>query len=197
MKLTEMNLELAQNLMNWWIETGDSRIDEFKNPDLLYSLMFQDGGKSQFYAIPELLLIVNSIVAGKNAVIYEIGILGDGYDTREAKRELIEIVKEYNLKRLTFICPSPVTLFSTKLKDLGFKYEGRMRHAAIYNGKLCDVDIFGFYSVKPQSRRRRGRRKKDSFKDYNGAGIRQPDTLHGEETRSRDLERELQPAGIS
>lgn len=159
MKIQEMNLELANQLMSWWIETGDCRSDEMKDPDFLYNLLFNDGGKSQFYAIPGVLFILSHIVPGSSGVVFEMG-LQSIFDAKEAKKQLIEMVREYDLKRLTFLTPSPITALSPTLKTIGFKYEGRMRHACMYNGKLADVDIFGFYSVKPNKRRRRGRRDK-------------------------------------
>lgn len=188
-----MNLELAQEIMNWWAETEDSRVDEAKNPDVLYNALF-DGGKSQFYKIPGLLFIVTNITPEKSAVIYDIGIVQDKYDSKEAKNELISIVREYGLKRLTFASPSCVTQFAARLKALGFNYEGRMKHAAIYNGKLADIDLYGFYSVKPANRRRRGRRngrKESSFKVTNGASSGGSDSLYGEKKRSPDLEGEV------
>lgn len=157
MKIQEMNLELAQGLMNTWIETGDCRSDEMKDPDMLYNMLFNDGGKSQFYMIPGVVFILSHIIPGSSGVLFEMGMQGI-FDQKEAKKQLIEMVREYELKRLTFLTPSPITALSPVLKSIGFKYEGRMRHACMYNGKLSDVDIFGFYSVKPSKRRRRGRR---------------------------------------
>lgn len=195
MKLTEMTLELAQDLMKWWMETEDSRIDEMKNPDVLYNMFF-DGGQSQFYLIDDLLFIVTNINPGRSAVVYELGILGNDYNQKEAKDELIKIVRDYDLKRLTFACSSCVNAFAAKLKPLGFKYEGRMRHAAIYNGKLTDIDLYGFYSVKPSKRRRRGRRAKQesTLEVRNGASVAGSGAYDAQDrtpSRSRSLEGEV------
>ena len=162
-----MNLDLAKKLMNWWIETGDARVDEAKDPDMLYNSFF-DNGLTQFYCVPEALLMVTNINKGSSGILYELGILEGKYDVKELKDELISVVREYDLKRLTFACPSCVNAYSNILKPLGFKFEGRMKFAGTYNGKLCDIDLYGFYSVKPAKRRRRGRRndKKDSKNSF-------------------------------
>ena len=167
MKITEMNLDLAKKLMNWWIETGDARVDEAKDPDMLYNSFF-DNGVTQFYTVPGALLMATNINPTAGAILYELGLLGESYDVVEVKNELISIVREYDLKRLTFACPSCVNAYSNILKPLGFKFEGRMKFAGTYNGKLCDIDLYGFYSVKPAKRRRRGRRndKKDSKNSF-------------------------------
>ena len=182
-------MELAENLMSWWIEDGDSKSDNLKNPDFLYNLMFQDNGRSQFYLIEGLLFIVSNI-AGGSAIVLELGLAEGKYDPKAAKNELINIVREHELHRLSFGCPSAVTAFYPKLKELGFKREGRLKYACNYNGKLADVDLFGFYSIKPEKhRRRRGRRngkQKGSFKNPNGSGTsgRRKNFSHGEAARS-------------
>lgn len=184
-----MNLELAQNLLNWWIETGNHRIDEMKDPEVMWSLMFEDPSKPPFYSVSNVLFIVTNIVPGRSAVLYELGILDGDYDPKEVKRELINIVKEYELKRLTFASSSCVTGFAPKLKELGFKYEGRMKFAAYYNGKISDIDLYGFYSIKPAKRRRRGRRdgRKESTIQSNSrpsdSSVEQ-DSKNNEEARS-------------
>jgi hypothetical protein len=158
MKLTEMNLTLAQDLMNWWIDTSDERFDSWKNPDVLYNALFNDGGKAQFYQIPGVFIIATDIIPGNDANLFQMGLLGQ-YDASEAKNELINIAREYKLNRLTFTAPSAVNAFLPALKSIGFKHEGRLRYAGVYNGQTSDVDIFGFYSIKPEKhRKRRGRR---------------------------------------
>ena len=195
MKLKEMSLPLAQELMKWWVDTGNARVDEAKNPDVMYRMLFEDGANTQFYSIPGVLLILTNIKPGSSGVLYEMGVLDEEYDGKEAKNALINIVREYSLKRLTFACPSCVNAYSGKLKALGFKFEGRMKFAATYNGKLADIDIYGFYSIKPAKRRRRGRRGKQESAIQ---GNNRPsdltvgqDSSHGEETRGGSPEGEL------
>lgn len=195
MKITEMSLPLAQELMKWWVDTGEARVDEAKNPDVMYRMLFQDGAMTQFYTIPGVLFILTSINTGASGILYEMGVLNEEYDAKEAKNELISIVREYDLNRLTFACPSCVTAYSGKLKALGFKFEGRMKFAATYNGKLSDIDLYGFYSIKPAKRRRRGRRGKQESafqSDHRPGNLAvEQDSSHGEETRRGDSEGEL------
>ena len=161
MKLTNMTLELAKNLMDQWIEEGDSRPDGQKDPDLLYHLLFEDGGKSQFYKTTNLLWILHEFQPAWGGGLFQLGMLTKDYDPKEGKKELISILREYEFKRLSFICPSPITAFAPKLREIGFKYEGRLKYSCVYNGKLADSDLYGFYSIKPETkRRRRGRRAK-------------------------------------
>lgn len=165
MKLTEMNLDLASHLMYWWVETSTTRYDALKDPDVLFNTMFNDGGKSNFYLIPGLLFIVTDVIPGAVGTIYEAGLLTDKYNKAEAKQELISIVREYSLNRLSYMSPSPVTALSSALKNIGFKYEGRLKYSCIYNGLLADMDLYGFYSVMPEKARRRRGRRRDARKE--------------------------------
>jgi hypothetical protein len=192
MKLTEMNLKLAEELMSWWINTGITRHDNLKDPDVLFNTMFNDGGKSQFYALPGLLFIVTDILPGVTGTLYEVGALKKNYDPKEAKHELVGIVKEFSLNRLTYSCPSAVTGLSSAMKDMGLKYEGRVKYSCIYNGILGDTDLYGFYSIMPErARRRRGRRnarKEAPIANGTGNFAAEQDSFNGEEIRSRNPE---------
>lgn len=171
---------MFSELQKIWKKNAPEMPDTLRDVENLQFLLFEDGGRSQWYILDDddkdVVFFLTNVVPGLSATFY-------GLNLQEAPRDLAikqlrEIMREFDLRRLTLTIPAPVVELQRIVTGLGFWPEGRAKDAAIYNGDYTDMDWFGFYRSevehgkvalsgpaavdldKPKKRRRRSRRKK-------------------------------------
>ncbi len=179
MKITNMPEGFLKELVIQWEKNSPLMPDADRPVDSLYYLLASDSGASQWYVLTpdtDVVFYLRGVIPGVSAVFAALN-LGDA-NASLVKTELREIMREYDLRRLTLTVPAPVVEITRIAQSLGFWPEGRMKDATVYNGEYTDLDILGFYrsevedgkiSVsgpaavdvgKVKKRRRRSRRKK-------------------------------------
>jgi hypothetical protein len=180
MKITRMPDELYLGLEDIWTDNAPEMPDVLRDVSNLQFLLFDDGGGSQWYILDEddkdIVFFLTNIVPGLSATFYGLNLKDASIP--KAREQLKEIMREFDLRRLTYTIPAPVVELARIAQSLGFWPEGRAKEAAIYNGEYTDMDWFGFYRSevedakvalsgpaavgldKPKKRRRRSRRKK-------------------------------------
>lgn len=74
------------------------------------------------------------------------------------RKILKEQMNQSGLVRVTAIVPVDVQEYTAYLKEIGFRKEGTMRKAILYDGELHDAHVMGFLLTDKRGRkRRRGR----------------------------------------
>lgn len=117
---------------------------------------------TQVYALPEdsFLLLRNALVG--NGSVVQIISPGEKLFPQlgETQQVLAEAVREYRLRRVSVIAPSPIEWRDYKL--LGFKHEGRVRKGALFNNQWTDVEMLGAleHEIGKSHRRTRKRYRK-------------------------------------
>ena len=170
MKIQELSLELYSQLKEAWAGNAERMQDADRDVAVLDYLLFQDGGDSQWYQVEghRTWLFVRNVVPGLSASLWALNMDGPAA-LPSAKITLDEIMSEFQLQRLTVSIPSPLVKVAHAAQQLGFRHEGRLRSAMVYNGRVVDADIFGLIAEDPQTpretpkrrrRRRRSRRRK-------------------------------------
>lgn len=185
-KLQDMTLELLELLRAAWQKNGHNMADADRPSEVLDFLLFQDGGDSQWYEVPGHLawIYVRNVVPGLSADFHALNLEGERAFNVEQVRGLIrEIMREYDLRRLTMVLPAPVTQIQAAAVKLGFAIEGRLVDACIYEGQYTDGILMGFYrgnvekiALSPAARgapKRRRRRRSRRRKKVNGGQLQQ------------------------
>ena len=175
MKIQELSLELYGQIKSAWAANSERMQDADRDGAVLDYLLFQDGGDSQWYQVEghRTWLFVRNVVPGLSASLWALNMDGPAA-LPSAKITLDEIMSEFQLQRLTVSIPSPLVKVAHAAQQLGFRHEGRLRSAMVYNGRVVDADIFGLTlnegnttpsqgtneTPKRRRRRRRSRRRK-------------------------------------
>lgn len=185
MKVTNMPEPFFRELQVQWEKNQEAMADVDRSTDNLRYLLTSDGGDSQWYVLPDtdVVFYLRNVVPGVSAIFYALNL--EQANPEVAKSEIRDIMREFDLRRLTLALPAPVLSLARVAQRLGFWPEGRMKDATLYNGDYTDVDIFGFYRSeveegsipisgpaavdpgKPKKRRRRSRRKKNKIAQEN------------------------------
>jgi hypothetical protein len=172
--------KMLDGIVRIWEANAPEMPDTLRDIDNLRFLLYEDGGRSQWYILDEddkdIVFFLTNVVPGLSATFYGLN-LHDA-PIPKAREQLKEIMREFDLRRLTYTIPAPVVELARIAQRLGFWPEGRAKDAVIYNGEYTDMDWFGFYRSevedakvvlsgpaavgldKPKKRRRRSRRKK-------------------------------------
>ncbi len=178
MKITNMPEAFFKELKIQWEKNSELMPDNERHIDNLLYLLTSDGGDSQWYVLPDtdVVFYIRNVIPGVSAVFFALNL--DTAEPVDAKEEIKGIMREFDLRRLTYAVPAPVLTTLRAAQRIGFWPEGRMKDATLYNGGYADVDILGFYRAevedgkvpvsgpaavdpgKTKKRRRRSRRKK-------------------------------------
>lgn len=178
MKITRLKEHVLTELTRLWKDNAQYMPDPDRDVKNLIYLLTSDAGDSQWYVIGEgdTVFYIRNVIPNLSAVMFTLNILET--TPEEAKSEIRDIMREYDLRRLTYTVPAPVVDITRVAQRIGFWPEGRMKDAIFYDGKYADLDLFGFYRSevedgkisltgpaavqpgKPKKRRRRSRRKK-------------------------------------
>lgn len=178
MKITRLPVHAVKELEVLWNKNTPYMADADRPIQNLVYLLTSDNGDSQWYVIDDsdVVFFIRNVIPGVSATFGALNL--HEANPGKAKDELRVIMREFDLRRLTYLIPAPVIKLVRCATRLGFWPEGRMKDAVIYEGKYVDTDVLGFYrsevedgrvSVsgpaavdpgKPKKRRRRSRRKK-------------------------------------
>jgi hypothetical protein len=147
--------------------------DSDKDPSVLDYLLGEDGGDSQWYEMEDAWIYIRNVIPGLGADVHFLCPDGLNGSTRSV---LKDVMREYDLRRLTLAVPAPVTALQDEVAKVGFVREGRLRDATFYGGQYADIVLMGFHRSevekglpltqaakgKKKRRRRRSRRKAQS-----------------------------------
>jgi len=185
-KIQDMSVALLQLLRAAWAKNGRHMADADRPPEVLEFLLFQDGGDSQWYEIPGHLawIYVRNVVPGLSADFHALNLEGEqAFNVEKVRGVVREIMREYDLRRLTMVLPAPVTNVAGAAARLGFQIEGRLVDACIYDGQFADGLVMGFYrgnvekvALSPAAQaapKRRRRRRSRRRKQVNAQGLQQ------------------------
>jgi hypothetical protein len=177
-KITRLEEKAIKELTQQWEKNAKHMADADRPLENLAYLLSQDGGDSQWYVVGEtdVVFFIRNVTPGLSAVFYSLNL--EEAEPAAAKDEIRAIMREFDLRRLTYTIPTPIVSLARVAQRVGFWPEGRMKDAVLYDGKYTDLDLFGFYRAevedgkvsisgpaaidpgKPKKRRRRSRRKK-------------------------------------
>jgi hypothetical protein len=179
MKIRNVNAAMLTDMLKLWNETAPGRADSLRDPNTLRYLMMEDGGDSQWYVVePATVLVINGITPGLSADFLIMN--GEPGDYPAIKKELQAIMREYDLRRITWATPANVQAWTEVARRLKFTPEGRLKDGLTFDGDYVDAVIFGLHRSAVESyslpaisgpaaenlaprkkrRRRRSRRKK-------------------------------------
>jgi len=145
MLLDQMTPEAYEALHAIWDDAAERLPDEMRDPDLLDFWLFKDQGATKIYVVDETATVVvaGDLRPGLSATVMILN--PEVADPGAIRRELWEVMGEFELNRLTANVPGPVKDVQRILKTVGFRREGHLRRATFWNGRLCGVDIYGMY----------------------------------------------------
>lgn len=177
MRLSGADEELLRKLANAWVKNSIRMQDADRPLDVLAFVLQETDSVWYQLGSYDAWLYIRDIVPGRRATLHALNLDGNRAADRDLIRtELLEIMREWDLRRLDVVIPSPVVDLKGLLFWLGFVHEGQLRDAAVFNGEFTDSDIFGLLRrevehdpisglapppKKDKKRRRRGRRKKN------------------------------------
>lgn len=152
-----MNLSLATSILDTWDNYSHRLVDDDRTTTRLASLLRPDTGAA-WYPSPT----TGYFFIEQAGLFGNITLLGDK-DPRSWRKSVRDAMLENALARVTAWVPSPVNEYKSFLRAIGFRPEGKMKLAAIYNNQFVDLDVYGFMiDYKSPRRRRRGRRKAET-----------------------------------
>jgi hypothetical protein len=181
MKIRNVNAAMLTDMLKLWNETSPARQDDLRSQETLRYLMLEDGGDSQWYVVePSTVITIRGIQPGLTANFLIMN--GEPGDYPAIKRELQGIMREYDLRRLTWTTPACVNEWAEVARRLGFVPEGRLKDGITFDNHYSDSNVFGLHRGSVESytlpaisgkaaedlaprkkrRRRRSRRKKKS-----------------------------------
>ena len=144
MKLTEATPEVLEKLESAWYR-AQKRMEDVDRPiEVLAHVLTQTD--SQWYQLKgyDAWLYVRNIVPGRDASLHALNMDGKrALDRDLIRRELLAIMREWDLRRLTAVLPAPVVDLKAILYWLGFEVEGRIRDACVFNQEFTDTEVFG------------------------------------------------------
>ena len=161
MRMGELTLEKYNLLREAWFQNSKNMADDDRPVDVLDYLLFQDGGTT-WYEMPEHFtwLYVRNVTPGRSADFHALNL--DGWNAVSDIRTypfVLELMQDQGVHRLSMALPAPAVDVIEASKTLGFRVEGRMREAAVMNGRYVDALILG---LVPEARKRRRKRKKNA-----------------------------------
>ena len=177
-RLEDLKSEEFTLLHEAWAIAEKERIDALRGSESLNNILF---GGAVFYRISDhkAWIYVFHIVSGLGADMALVS-LDDAVEKDAFLATAKEVMRDYDLRRLSAYVPAPVTRIQHRLGKVGFEAEGRLKDATFYDERYTDMVILGFYrseveSTKvpltsaakgktPRKRVRRSRRKKASEK---------------------------------
>jgi len=184
MKLTGLNQEIYEELLQLWSNTDPERPDMERGVRLLDHMLFDDGGASVWYVVPPTgVFIMTNIVPGFGANLTPVALYT--VDAETAKAELRSVMREYDLRRITATVPAPILAVQRNLHQIGFAEEGRLRDGTTYDADFTDAIVLGLHRSeveriptpiagpagrdvgKPRRRRRRRSRRNKKVTEEN------------------------------
>jgi hypothetical protein len=136
-------------LMDAWILNWD-RMSDPRRP--IPALARELTGTTEFTRLGDRDWLCASTVSttSQNAIVTVLG----NEESSRLRKTLKEKMNESGLVRVTAIVPVDASEYTAYLKELGFRQEGTMRQAILYNDQLTDAHILGFLLTDKRGRRR-------------------------------------------
>lgn len=175
MKVDTLTNEVAAEIEAAWTRSWKNQPDYARDWSYVAWLLTQsdmqlyrlEGHRSWIY--------LTNITPGVEATMHALNLEGQGgVDPPAARQEILNAMREFNLHRLTVTIPAAFHKLNAATKKLGFRREGKMREAAVYDGKYVDMNVYGLMrrevehdevkSVAPPLRKKRRRRRRSRRK---------------------------------
>ena len=157
-RLTELTPQLQQEIGAAWAATMPRMFDVERSMQALI-IPIAEENNTQWYSLPNgnFMILRNAIVGG-SASLQFLTLADETIPELESAREqLVDAVKQYQLKRITVTYPTVLPWRDFKL--LGFKHEGRIRQSVLFNGEWIDAEILGALDNEIGISRRRRRKR--------------------------------------
>jgi len=176
MRLTEANEETLEKLARAWQRASGRMADEDRPLEVLAHVLHQTD--STWYQLGgyDAWMYIRDIRSGHMASLHALNLDGArALDRDLIRRELLVMMRDFDLRRLNVLMPAPVVDVKAILYWLGFECEGRIRDACLFDGAFTDSEIFGILRrelehdaiqevapppQKEKKRRRRSRRNR-------------------------------------
>lgn len=164
-KITRMTAELYVKLVEAWHKNSVRMCDADRGLETLEYRLFNDGRTVWYQGPGQSWMYISEIAYGGNANLHVLNLDGQAAVQVDKVRPILqEMFREHALQRMSIWIPSPLVRIAHAAQQIGFTPEGRLRDAAIYSGRLVDVEIFGLVrseieeDKKPSKKRKRTRR---------------------------------------
>lgn len=175
-RVTDLKADEYTLLHEAWALSEKERIDGQRNAEILENHIF---GGTVFYRVPnhKAWILLSHVAHGLNGNVQVLS-LDDTVEKGNFKETAKEMMRDYDLRRVTTYVPAPVARMQHRLSKVGFEQEGRLKDAGRYDEKYTDVLIYGFYRSEVEDskvalssaakgktarkRQRRSRRKKQT-----------------------------------
>lgn len=178
MRIQEMPPELFRQIAQAWMRNAANMPDMNRNLDIMdwalspnNAAWYQGPGNSWIF--------LTQIEPSHMATMHALNLDGKKVleDMKQVHALFREAMDEFSLRRLNVVLPSPAVKVAGAAQRVGFRHEGTMREATIFDGKFADLLIFGLLRSEvpdeekeeesdsgspppaPKKRRRRRRRK--------------------------------------
>lgn len=184
MKVETLTNEVAAEIEAAWLRSWSHQPDYAK--DWAYVAWLLTQSDMQLYRLDghSAWIYLTDITPGVEATMHALNLEGQaGVDRPAARKEILSAMREFNLHRLTVTIPAAFHKLNAATKELGFRREGKMREAAIYDGKYVDMNVYGLMrrevehdeikSVAPPLRKKRRRRRRSRRKAAGANGSTQ------------------------
>ena len=175
MKL-ELTPEIEDLLQEAWLQNGPSMADADRPVERLAQLLFEQSATVWYQGPGKSWVYLTEVTPGSNANMHALNLDGwPAVDVVLVRKLLAEAMQENNIHRLTIAIPAPVAHIAIAAQKLGFKKEGMLREACIFNQAPTDVTVFGLLRPDvfgpPPKRRRRRRSRRKSWHTITGKPI--------------------------
>ena len=143
MKLEAADEETLRKIAQAWEKNAKRMQDEDRNFETLAHII--QNTDCQWYQVGhfDAWLYVRDILPGRMATLHALNLEGKrALDKDLIRAELLSIMREFDLRRLNVVVPSPVADLKGVLAWLGFIHEGRLRDFVMFDGRFTDSDMY-------------------------------------------------------
>lgn len=138
MKIETMSMDLFRQLWELWEK--ESLADELKGEDP-FKYMLCETDDAPWYMVDETVFVLYKLRPGWDAEMLTLNL--PKVNRKQGFKEIANIFEEHGLQRITLPIPQPIRKTTRAANRLGFKMEGRLKDAVIYESIFSDLDIYG------------------------------------------------------
>ena len=171
MRLTEATEETLEKLARAWQRAAKRMADEDRPLGVLAHVINQSDSTWYQLAGYDAWMYIRDIKQGHMASLHALNLDGQrALDRDLIRREMLQMMRDFDLRRLNVLVPAPVVDVKAILYWLGFEAEGRIRDACIFDREFADSEIFGILrrelehdliqEVAPPPRKEKKRRRR-------------------------------------
>jgi hypothetical protein len=168
-RVSNVTPEESRIILEAWMEAVPRMPDVQRTVESFERVLYSENVVWYHGPTPQSFIYLTGVMPGLGASFHALNLDGRRVlaDLTGLRQTVKEIMAENDLPRLVVYVPAPLTAVTRAAKDIGFKQEGRLRRATIFNGKATDLVVLGILfeelelgaDLKKKRRRRRGRRK--------------------------------------